>query len=158
MKTFIKKPVETIVFFILIYEFFFSRQWSGSNFWHKISAIIIASVFFGFIYFIDFTYEGMFKKWYFGILRVLSDAKNKTYHMLYYVLISLLGLFIALIIAGFEYFSETILYSIYPPISIGVPFSIYSFSADKIIFRGIFFNTLLYSIIIKMIFESVKRK
>lgn len=158
MKSFIHKPVETIAILILIYEFLFSRQWSGVNVWHKISAVIVSITFFLFIYLINISFENTSKHIRFSILKILSNAKNNTYHFSYYLYLILFGLTVVLLISFFEYFSETLLYLKYPPISIGIPFTVYSFSTQSILFRGVFLNTLLYSIIIKMMFESIKKK
>jgi len=116
------------IFLAIIYYAFFTNE-PTPGFWEKI-LIILAGVtiiiFYGLANFstdkrfvMDFMKE--------GVLRTL-----------------VISLFIVFVTAVAQYFVLSIFFWKNPPVSVGIPYSIYSFSAGKLILSGFLYNCVFF--------------
>ena len=130
----------SIVFSVIYYLLFAHGPTPG--FWEKILMLLIGIVI---IVFYSLTIFSTKKR--VGIYFVKDGAQK----------IVLMSFFIVILTAAAQYFVLLIFFWKNPPISVGIPYSIYSFSAGRIIFSGLLYN-LVFFVSTNVLIDKIKMR
>lgn len=114
-----------VIFCSLIYHQIFAKS-PTPNFWEKLSMIIVFAIIVP--------------------LYVLSKsfAKNINIKKIKAGNVFILSLIFTLVMAAAQYFVLLIFFEKNPPISIGIPYLMYSFTQQKFLYLGLIYNYIFY--------------
>ena len=157
IKVFKDHPIAFLLLLVLVYALFFNRANSSINIWHKISDFLVAVGIISIFTSTNFAWVRSSKNITNKLLNLFRINPKENSHTFDNAELINLSFLVLVSVTIIEYFMEIVLFNNNPPISIGVPYSIYSFSANRILFYGIIYDLILYFLVFKFILEMKKR-